>query len=129
MDASLSIMVGTADHYAAFVALCRQRIAELGITFATVDEICGFPDRYTAILLTGGRRMSVFSLFTLPRGLALLPMFGHDAGQLERLKDRSSWTPRRHRLPVRRRLGGGRKRKHPDLTLVAPEAFRQGAPS
>lgn len=68
-------IVGAAEHYAAFVNLCRQRIDELGITYTTVDEICGFPDRYTAILLSGGKRMSGWSLFTLARGLALLPMF------------------------------------------------------
>jgi hypothetical protein len=118
MDAAI---VGTAEHYAAFVALCRQRIVELNITYATVDQICGFPDRYTAILLSGGRRMSVWSFFTLTRALALLPQFAHDPAQLERLRDRSSWTPRRTRPPAQRRHpGGGRKRKHPDLSLVAP---------
>jgi hypothetical protein len=121
LDASAAqSIVGTAEHYAQFVKLARDRIVELGITYATVDEICGFPDRYTAILLSGGKRMSVWSFFTLTRALALLPMFGHDAPQLERLKHRSSWTPRRTRPPAQRRPGGGRKRKRPDLTAIAP---------
>jgi hypothetical protein len=92
LEAIAQSVVGTAEHYAAFVQLCRQRIEQLNITYSTVDEICGFPDRYTAILLSGGKRMSVFSLFALARGLALLPMFGHDPDQLERLRQRSNWV-------------------------------------
>jgi hypothetical protein len=117
MDAAV---VGTAEHYAQFVQLCRARIIELNITYATVDEICGFPDRYTAILLSGGKRMSAWSFFVMARGLALMPQFAHDAIQLKKLRDRSNWVPRRTRPPAQRRPGAGRKRKRPDLSTIAP---------
>jgi hypothetical protein len=60
-------IVGTAEHYAEFVRLCRSRIEALGLTFDSVDALSGFGvgSRYTAILLSGGKAMSVFSFFTL----------------------------------------------------------------
>jgi len=85
------VIIGEADHYAAFVALCRARIEALGITFATVDAICGFPERYTATLMSGGKACSVFSFFVLAKALALLPTFVHDADELARLEQHSEW--------------------------------------
>jgi hypothetical protein len=82
--------VGTADHYAEFVRLCRKRIESLGITYDTVDAMAGFGvgSRYTSKLLCGEKTMSVFSFFVMARALALLPVFEHDEAQLEHLKNR-----------------------------------------
>lgn len=59
----MSEFAGTAGHYAAFVKLCRLRIEQLGISYETLDEICGFPTRYTSKLLAGAKTCSVYSLF------------------------------------------------------------------
>jgi hypothetical protein len=83
--------VGTVEHYGAFVRLCRARIDELGVTYETVDELAGFSARYTATIRSNSGSCSVYSLFTLARTLALLPVFQHDAAELERLRRRSAW--------------------------------------
>jgi hypothetical protein len=82
--------VGTADHYGSFIKLCRLRIEQLGISYETCDEICGFPTRYTGKLLSGERNCGGYSLFTLCRALALLPSFLHDQAELE--QRHSAWT-------------------------------------
>jgi hypothetical protein len=74
----LSDVVGTADHYGAFVRLCKIRIEQLQITYETVDALAGFPQRYTSTLMSGGRAMSAYSMFTVARVLALTPQFAHD---------------------------------------------------
>jgi hypothetical protein len=84
-------IIGSADHYAQFIQMARARIEALGITFSTVDAVAGFPERYTATLMSGGKACSVYSFFTLAAVLALTPMFAHNAGELERLKQHSEW--------------------------------------
>jgi hypothetical protein len=113
-------IVGTADHYAKFVQLCRARIAELGLTFETVDELCSFPERYTSILLSGGKSMSVYSFFVMARALALLPQFAHDPAQHELLKAREEWIETRRKGPRwrsnrRSRNGTSKHKSYPDF--------------
>jgi hypothetical protein len=91
--------VGTVEHYGAFVRLCRARIDELGVTYETVDELAGFSARYTATIRSNSGSCSVYSLFTLARTLALLPVFQHDAAELERLRRRSAWIKMQRRGP------------------------------
>jgi hypothetical protein len=104
MDAAQPItsapeVVGCADHYAQVVKLFRSRIEALGLTFDSVDALSGFGvgSRYTAILLSGGKAMSVYSFFTLARTLALLPQFAHDETQLAELKKRADWIEMRRK--------------------------------
>jgi len=106
-----SPIVGTAEGYAAFVALCRARIVELGVTYETIDRIAGFSDRHTAALMAGSKAMSVWSFFTLARALALMPSFQHDADQLRRLQDQSNWIGMRRTGPRFRPSPKPRKRK------------------
>jgi hypothetical protein len=112
-------VIGVADHYAAFVKLCRLRIEQLGITFETVDAICGFPLRYTAKILTEAKGMSAYTLFTLARGLALLPAFTHDHAQHRALQHHSEWVLLRRSGPRWRRKHNSKKHKkhklHPDF--------------
>jgi hypothetical protein len=98
-------VVGVCEHYAEFVKLCRLRIEQLGITYDTVDEICGFPLRYTGKLLSEAKGMSVYALFTMARGLALLPVFQHDEVQHAKLKRHSSWMMMRRPGPRWRKKG------------------------
>jgi len=101
-------LVGVAEHYAAFVKLCRLRIEQLGITNDSVDALCNFPANYTAKLLCGEKTMSVYSLFTMARVLALMPAFQHDADQLAELRSREDWIGLRRKGPrYRRRLDSG----------------------
>ena len=71
----------------------RARIAELGITFDTVDEIAGFTERYTAKLLCEPpmRGMTVDCMFALLGAIALSPMLQTDAKRLEKLEKRPEW--------------------------------------
>jgi hypothetical protein len=118
---SVPPVVGTADHYRKFVELARARIEELGLTFESVDALAGFPQRYTATLMCGGKAMSVFSFFTLARALALTPVFQHDEAQLADLRRRADWIAfRRKGERYRPKLTTGRHRVievklYPDL--------------
>lgn len=105
----MTAIIGTADHYAQFVRLVRVRIKELRIPYATVDQICGFPDRYTNMLLCGNKTMSIYSFFTLARALALLPAFQHDGEKLASLEKRSAWIKVRSN---RKTDGAKHKAKH-----------------
>lgn len=91
----MTAIVGTAEHYGQFLRLCRERIEELGVPYETIDRICGFPERYTSNLLTGGKAMSVYSFFTIAQALALDVCFVHDAEELAKLATRSNWVKRR----------------------------------
>jgi hypothetical protein len=95
----LSDVVGTADHYGAFVRLCKIRIEQLQITYETVDALAGFPQRYTSTLMSGGRAMSAYSMFTVARVLALTPQFAHDERQHELLQAREDWIKTRRKGP------------------------------
>jgi hypothetical protein len=101
-------VVGTAEHYAEFVRLCRNRIERLGVPFDTLDCICGFADGFIGKLMCGQKAMSVYSFFTLARALALLPQFAHDETQLAELRKREDWIAVRRRGPqFRRKRNGG----------------------
>lgn len=104
-------LIGTADHYAAFVKLCRARIEQLGITYDTVDALAGFPARYCSTLMSGGKAMSVYSLFTMARVLALLPAFQHDQAQHELLSAREDWIKLRRKGARWRREHSRREHK------------------
>lgn len=111
-------VVGVAEHYAQFVKLCRVRIEQLGITYDTLDAICGFPARYTATLLCGGKAMSIYSFFTIARALALLPSFQHDEAQLAHLQKNGEWVKLRRpgpRFRAKRSSGVKRFQVHVDF--------------
>lgn len=76
--------------------LLRNRIVELGITYATVDHVAGFPQRYTAKLLCEPpvRRLTMQTLLTLLDTLALVPAFQSNDIALDKLRRRHDWIPR-----------------------------------
>lgn len=88
-------------HCAELRRLARTRIDELGITYASVDELAGFPDRYTSRLLCEPpmRKLTVNSMFALFGALALFPSFESDDATLARLRQRPDWIPRRRNGP------------------------------
>jgi hypothetical protein len=75
--------------------LARARIQSLGITFETIDRVCGWPDRYCATLMSGGKVIGAHNLFILAQALALTPAFLHDAANLVRLEQRADWIKAR----------------------------------
>ena len=79
----------------------RTRITELGITYETVDEIAGFPARYTGKLLAEPpmRNLSLDSMFALLGAIALTPQLEHDEERLEKLQKRMQWARRRREGP------------------------------
>jgi hypothetical protein len=79
----------------------RTRITELGITYETVDEIAGFPARYTGKLLAEPpmRNLSLDSMFALLGAIALTPQLEHDEKRLEKLQKRMQWAQRRREGP------------------------------
>lgn len=119
----MSAIVGIAEHYAQFVKLCRVRIEQLGITYETVDALAGFPARYTSTLMSGGKSMSVYSLFTMARVLALLPAFQHDDKQHALLKAREDWIPLKRKGPRWRSAHGkSAHRLYPDFLRLRARA-------
>jgi hypothetical protein len=89
-----------ATHYAAALDVIRERIIELDIAYSMVDQIAGFPDRYTSKLLCHPplKRMSVDSLFSIMGAVGLMPEFKHDPERLQRLQKHRYWQTRRKKL-------------------------------
>ena len=103
----MTAIIGAAEHYGQFVNLLRARIDELEITYTTVGEMCGFSERYINAVLCGTKTMSVFSLFTLSKALALDVYFHHDDDDLAKLQKRAEWVKlRRGGARYRGELGG-----------------------
>jgi hypothetical protein len=86
-------IVGHASHYRQLIQLMQRRIADLGLTYDSVDELCGFCDKYTGKLMCGQKALSIYSFLTIARALALLPMFAHDQLQLTNMRHSSGWRP------------------------------------
>lgn len=88
-------------HSAELRRLARNRIVELGITYATVDELAGFPQRYTSKLLCDPplHKLTADTMFALLGALALLPRLEPDDITLAKLRQRSEWIPRRRNGP------------------------------
>jgi hypothetical protein len=119
--------VGIAKHYNGFLKLCRQRIDQLGVTFETMDRICGFPEGYYSAIMNGKKAASVYSFFVIARALALMPTFVHDAAELERLQQRDDWIKYR-RKGARWRDRGGTIRLGSDFfRLIGQKGSRQYA--
>lgn len=83
----------TATRYGELVVALRARIAELGITYATVDEIAGFPLRYTSKLLGDSKpkKMGVDSLFALAGSLGVKLRLEDDAKALKKHRESLQW--------------------------------------
>ena len=87
--------VGVAEHYGEFIELLRERIDALDITYATVGEMCGFTEGYVNSIFCGSKVLSIYSLFTLSKALALDVHFHHDANELSSLQKRAEWVKKR----------------------------------
>jgi hypothetical protein len=85
-----------ARHFPELLQAIRERIAELGITLSTVDEIVGLPSNYAAKLMCDPpmRRASPFTLFLIIEGLGLKMFLREDAETLSRVQTRLEQSKR-----------------------------------
>ena len=100
-------VVGAAEHYGQFIELLRARIDELDITYATVGEMCGFTEGYINSIFCGSKVLSIYSLFTLSKALALDVYFHHDDDDLNTLQKRAEWVKNRRAGAKHRGERGG----------------------
>jgi hypothetical protein len=95
------------------------RIEQLGITYETVDEICGFPLRYTAKIMAECKGVSVYTLFTLAAGLALDLCLQHNGERLAQFQQREAWIKLRRPGPRWRKkrsaIGSSAIKLYPDF--------------
>ena len=101
-------------HRAELIRLVRRRIAELDVTYESIDNICGFPSRYTSKLLCDPpiRGMSADSMFALLGALGLAALVQSDDVRLAALRQHHEWRPRRR--------NGPQYMPRPDLKSAAP---------
>lgn len=105
----------------------RTRITELGITYETVDEVAGFPARYTGKLLAEPplRNLSLDSMFALLGAIALTPQLTHDEKRLEKLQKRMEWARRRREGPQYQPKVRSEATYRPIVITLNPDFLRQ----
>jgi hypothetical protein len=91
----LGAMTEVVRNMADIVEVFRARIRQLGVTYETVDEIAGLPDRYTAKLMTvpAMKRPGPIAIQAICGALAIKFIPAVDEDQVPRVRDR--WTPRK----------------------------------
>jgi hypothetical protein len=100
-------VVATAGNYLELIAGLRARVAELGISYSTVDQIAGWTDTYATKLLAEepGRNLGPMSLDALVGALGLKIVLVEDLERLEKARRHRDFVPRKHR-PRRPRAVG-----------------------
>lgn len=96
MDAAQPI-----QSYAQLVQVLRERISEIGTTYANIDVLSGMSDRYLSHILgpKPDKRFGPLSLFCVLPAVAMRLMLVPDDDALARLKTRSDWAPLRRPGP------------------------------
>jgi hypothetical protein len=97
------------ESYARLVVALRDRLCEIGTTFAGVDQLAGLPDRYAQKLLGHEpmKRMGAISLFPVLQALGLkLLLAPVDPPALAKLQAHALWEPLRRRGPRYRPSNG-----------------------
>ncbi len=104
MDAAQPI-----ESYARLVVVLRDRVEEIGTTFAGVDQLAGLSDRYAQKLLGHEpiKRMGAISLFPVLQALGLkLLLVPIDPPALAKLQRHALWESVRRNGPrYRPRIG------------------------
>lgn len=104
-------IIAVFDSYAGLIHASRARLAEIGMTYDTLDQIAGWCDSYSTKILSvepptakqsgkrsTRRRLGVQSLGELTGGLGVKLAFVDDPERLERIKNHPEfrlrkWTP------------------------------------
>lgn len=97
------------DSYARLVVALRDRLCEIGTTFAGVDQLAGLPDRYAQKLIGHQpvKRMGAISLFPVLQALGLrLLLAPVDPPELAKLQAHSLWASLERKGPRFRPTNG-----------------------
>ena len=102
------------ESYARLVEALRDRLCEVGTTFAGVDQLAGLPERYSQKLLGHEpvKGMGAISLFPILQALGLRLLLVPDPPALVKLQGHALWAslrrpgPRYRPSPKPRRKGG-----------------------
>jgi hypothetical protein len=89
------------ESYARLVEALRDRVCEVGTTFAGVDQLAGLPDRYAQKLLGHDpiKSMGAISMFPILAALGLRLLLVPDPPALEKLQAHSLWASLRRPGP------------------------------
>jgi len=92
--------LATVTNYDELIEALRARVAELGITNATLEVITGLPDGYVAKVLGAGRtrNLGALSFGLIFQGLGLRFAVFEDAAATEKMRPR--WTQRKKAPPL-----------------------------
>jgi hypothetical protein len=80
----------SARHFAELLAVLRQRVLDLNLTYEAVDDLAGLPTRSTAKILCDPplRRASPFVLVLVVQALGLKLLVTEDAEQMQLMQTR-----------------------------------------
>jgi hypothetical protein len=92
-------IVATAGNYLELVAGFRVRLAELGISYSTLDEIAGWTDSYSTKVLGEEplRHMGAMALDAMLGAMGLRIALVDDPERLARVKNHRHFVRRKHR--------------------------------
>src|SRR5262245_16498481 len=92
-------VVATAGNYLELVAGFRVRLAELGISYSTLDEIAGWTDSYSTKVLGEEplRHMGAMALDAMLGAMGLKIALIDDPKRLDRVRNHRHFVPRKHR--------------------------------
>jgi len=102
MNAPTPRIVATCANYLGLVAAFRARIAELGISYETVDQLAGWADTYATKLLGEEpiRHFGPMSLDAVLGALGVRIALIEDAAALDRVRQHRDFTGRKKKLFV-----------------------------
>jgi hypothetical protein len=95
-------VVATAGNYLGLIAALRARIAELGISYATLDAIAGWTDTYATKLLAEEpqKYFGPMSFDAMLGSLGIKIALVEDPAKLEKVKKNRDFVPRQLALPT-----------------------------
>jgi hypothetical protein len=128
-------VIGVAENYLGFISALRARVAELGISYSTIDQIAGWTDTYATKLLAEepARFIGPMSFDAILGALGLKFALIEDPERLEKAKRHRDFVTRRHRLPTVKhgtvKHGGYvvQRRTREDMRLMGLEGGRKRA--
>lgn len=94
-------IVPPADNYLGLVAAFRARVAELGISYETLDELAGYTARYSSKVLAEEpqRHLGVMAFDAMLGALALKIAVIPDPDKLEKIKNHRHFVRRKTSKP------------------------------
>jgi hypothetical protein len=115
-------IVATCNDHNGLLEAIRRRIAELGVSYETVNELAGLPGNYLTKIISDPppKRMSPFAMFLVTQALGLDVQLVENQQLIEKLSKR--WTKRKLRRPTTRVPDNG---THVYKYEVTPDLMRR----